>query len=198
MSESIDRLIKAFTRLPGIGPKTAQRLVLHLLQKDRRSAAELSSALAAALERVRNCERCRDLTDGPVCRICADPRRRNGLLCVVESPADVLAMENSGVFGGQYHVLMGHLSPIDGVGPEDLGLDALVRRIDGGDYSELILALNANVESDATAHYIHEILKDRRLAITRLAQGLPVGGELEYVDGGTLRHALLGRQRVPQ
>jgi recombination protein RecR len=195
-SPQLARLIEALRTLPGVGPKSAQRMAFHLLQEGRPGARALAEALTAALQSVARCRRCRMLTEGELCAICAAPQRESTLLCVVESPADVVAIESSGSYRGRYFVLMGHLSPLDGIGPDELG----VRELDGllaeGAVRELILATNSTVEGEATAHYLSELATRRGVRASRIAYGVPVGGELEYVDGGTLAHALAGRQSV--
>jgi recombination protein RecR len=193
-SPALAHLMAAFRRLPGVGPKTAQRMTFHLLERDREGALELSRALASAIETIGHCRRCRMLTDGELCPICASPQRDMGLLCVVESPADVAAVEQSGGYRGRYFVLMGHLSPLDGVGPAELGIDALEALLAEGGVRELILATNPTVEGDATAHFVGELAARRGVRASRIAHGVPIGGELEYVDGGTLAHAFAGRQ----
>lgn len=195
-SPLIDRLIEAFQVLPGVGPKGAQRMVLYLLQRNRGGGRHLAEVLTEALERVGECATCRNLSEERQCRLCSDPRRDDSLLCVVESPADVLAFEHAGGYPGRYFVLHGHLSPIDGVGPEALGLDLLVRRVHELGPAEVILATNPTVEGEATAHYISELLQDSVGNVTRIAHGVPLGGELEYIDGGTLVHALQGRRSI--
>lgn len=194
--EALARLIEALRALPGIGPKSAQRLAFRLLQDGRGAARELSQALEHALENVGRCRRCRMLAEGELCPLCASPARDEAQLCVVESPADVIAVENSGAYRGRYFVLMGHLSPLDGVGPAELGLHELDLLLSQGVIREVILATNSTVEGEATAHFISEMAHARGLAATRIAQGVPFGGELEYVDGGTLAAALAGRQNV--
>jgi recombination protein RecR len=195
-STLIDRLIEAFQVLPGVGPKSAQRMVLYLLQKNRSGGRHLAVVLADALERVGECESCRNLSETPRCPLCEDARRDDRVLCVVESPADILALEHAGGFRGRYFVLHGHLSPIDGIGPEELELFRLERRVRELAPEELILATNPTVEGEATAHYINELLKDQVGNITRIAHGVPLGGELEFIDGGTLVHALQGRRSI--
>lgn len=192
----IERLIEAFQVLPGVGPKSAQRMVLFLLQRNRPGGRNLAEVMLEALDRVGECESCRNLTETPRCRLCEDPRRDDRLLCVVESPADILALEHAGGFRGRYFVLHGHLSPIDGVGPVELQLGRLERRVRENPPEELILATNPTVEGEATAHYISELLKDLVPTITRIAHGVPLGGELEFIDGGTLVHALQGRRSI--
>ena len=192
----IDDLVSALQVLPGVGPKSAQRMALHLLQRNRQGGTHLGQILETAMEAVRQCTLCRNLTEGEICRLCSDERRDNGLLCVVESPADVLAIEQAGGFRGYYFVLHGRLSPIDGMGPEQLGLQALQSRIAAIQPSEMILATNPTVEGEATAHYISRLVADQVPNISRIAHGVPLGGEIEYTDGGTLTHALLGRRNI--
>ncbi|MBT5682656.1 MAG: recombination protein RecR [Gammaproteobacteria bacterium] len=192
----IDDLVSALQVLPGVGPKSAQRMALHLLQRNRQGGTHLGQILETAMEAVRQCTLCRNLTEGEICRLCSDERRDNGLLCVVESPADVLAIEQAGGFRGYYFVLHGRLSPIDGMGPEQLGLQALQSRIAAIQPSEMILATNPTVEGEATAHYISRLVADQVPNISRIAHGVPLGGEIEYTDGGTLTHALQGRRNI--
>lgn len=195
-SPSLAKLIDALRTLPGVGQKTAQRMAFYLLQEGRGGANALAGALSGALELVRRCGRCRMLTESELCGICSNPQRDVSLLCVVESPSDVVAIEQSGSFRGRYFVLMGHLSPLDGVGPEHLGVRELEALLGGGDIKELIVATNPTVEGEATAHYLSEVAARRSVRATRIAHGVPIGGELEYVDGGTLAHALAGRQNI--
>ena len=192
----IDDLVSALQVLPGVGPKSAQRMALHLLQRNRQGGTHLGQILETAMDQVRQCTLCRNLTEGEICRLCSDDRRDNGLLCVVESPADVLAIEQAGGFRGYYFVLHGRLSPIDGLGPDQLGLQALQRRIAAIQPSEMILATNPTVEGEATAHYISRLVADQVPNISRIAHGVPLGGEIEYTDGGTLTHALQGRRNI--
>jgi len=194
-SPVIDGLISALRCLPGVGPKSAQRMALHLLERDRDGGAYLAQALEQALERVGRCGQCRNLTELRVCEICASPRRDAQVMCVVETPADVLAIEQTRAFNGLYFVLLGHLSPIDGVGPNDLGIDQLMQRLRDGEVSELVLATNLTVEGEATAHYIGERARALGVTVSRIAHGVPMGGELEYVDGGTLIHAFNSRKQ---
>ncbi len=195
-SPAIEALKEALRRLPGVGPKSAQRMALHLLARDRDGARALSEALCIALERVGHCRRCNDFSEQEVCVLCASPRRDPALLCVVESPADLMSIEQSGAFQGMYFVLLGRLSPLDGIGPDELGLGRLEARLDEGDVKEVILATNLTVEGEATAHYIGELARVRGIRATRIAYGVPVGGELEYTDRGTLARALSGRRDV--
>ncbi|PCI10738.1 MAG: recombination protein RecR [Thiotrichales bacterium] len=192
----IGQLVDALRCLPSVGPKSAQRMTFHLLERDRQGARLLAQALLAAADHVGNCQVCRTLSEDDVCRICANQRRERSQLCVVEMPADVQAVEQSAAYSGLYFVLMGHLSPIDGIGPEDIGLDHLARRFDEGGIKEVILAANPTVEGEATSHYIAEMARSRGIKSTRIAYGVPFGGELEYVDGGTLTHAFTGRREV--
>jgi recombination protein RecR len=195
-SPHLARLIDALRTLPGVGPKSAQRMAFHLLQEGRPGARALAESLDAALTHVRRCQRCRMLTEEPLCSICAATARDAALLCAVESPADVVAIESSGSYRGRYFVLMGHLSPLDGVGPEQLGVRELEAILAEGGVRELILATNSTVEGEATAHFLSELASARGIRASRIAHGVPVGGELEYVDGGTLAHALAGRQSL--
>lgn len=184
--------------LPGVGPKSAQRMAYHLLQRDRAGARHLALALTEAMDKIGHCRLCRTLSELETCSICASERRDPATLCVVESPADVSAIEQAAVdYRGRYFVLMGHLSPLDGVGPAELGLDLLERRLASGEVRELILATNPTVEGEATAHFIGEMARKHGVRATRIAHGVPLGGELEYVDSGTLSHAFAGRQEVP-
>jgi len=193
---SLTQLIEALRCLPGVGPKSAQRMAFHLLERDRNGAKRLAQAIAQADDRIGRCRRCRMFAESELCPICTSPKRERALLCVVESPADVVAVEQSGSYRGCYFVLMGHLSPLDGVGPEQLGLPQLDALMQQGEVQEVILATNPTVEGAATAHYIGEMARARGLKASRIAHGVPVGGELEYVDGGTLAHALAGRQSL--
>jgi len=195
-SPSLARLIEALRILPGVGPKSAQRMAFHLLERDRDGARALGRALADAADSIGHCRRCRMLTDGELCTVCSAPQRDDSLLCVVESPADVAAVEQSGGYRGRYFVLMGHLSPLDGVGPDELGVSQLESLLDEGTVREVILATNPTVEGEATAHFLGEMVARRGIRASRIAHGVPVGGELEYVDGGTLAHALAGRQAI--
>ena len=197
-SPLIDQLIEAFRCLPGVGPKSAQRMTLHLLERNRSGGQKLSESLDIALKEVGNCIHCRTLTEEESCRICASKSRNQKLCCVVESPADVFAIEQSGSFRGVYFVLMGHLSPIDGIGPEQLGINQLLDKVENNSIEEVIIACNPNVEGDATAYYIAEQLKNSPVQVSRIAHGVPVGGELEFVDGSTLTHAFAGRKSMAQ
>jgi recombination protein RecR len=193
-SPLINRLIEALRCLPGVGPKSAQRMAYHLLERDRDGARRLAGTIADAVERVGNCRQCRTLTEEEVCAICSSTSRDRSLMCVVESPADVEAIEGSTGFRGVYFVLMGHLSPLDGIGPNDIGLDLLEQRLREGEVQEVILATNPTVEGEATAHYIAEMLHGLGIKVSRLAHGIPLGGELEFIDADTLAHAFSGRR----
>jgi recombination protein RecR len=191
---ALDDLIQALRCLPGVGPKSAQRMAYHLLQRDVKGAGRLAAALGNAVERIRHCARCNTFTESETCGLCASTRRDASLLCVVESPGDLLMMEQSQSYSGLYFVLMGRLSPLDGIGPNEIHLERLVRRATDGMVREVILATNFTVEGEATAHYIGELLSGKVPAVTRIARGLPVGGELEHVDSGTLAQAVLERR----
>jgi len=193
-SNSLDALIQALKRLPGVGIKSAQRMAFHLLQHDRAGADALARALQAAVTGVRHCGRCHTFTENAVCATCLDPRRDHSKLCVVETPADQSALERTGAYRGLYFVLMGKLNPLDGIGPHDIGLKKLFDRALDGQVQEVILATNFTAEGEATAHVISEALKARGLGVTRLARGVPAGSELEYVDLGTIAHALVDRR----
>lgn len=195
-SPAIDELLAALRCLPGVGPKTAQRMALHLLEKNTEGADRLAIAIQRSREAVFNCPQCRNLTESDPCRICADSSRDDTQLCVVESPMDVFAVEQSGSYRGRYFVLRGHLSPMDGIGPDDIGVPALMARVSIGDVREVILATNPTVEGEATAHYLAERLRESGVSVTRLAQGMPSGGELEYLDGLTLSQAFRSRRQV--
>ncbi len=190
------RLIDGLRCTPGVGRKSAQRIAFHLLERDRGGAEELSRALIAAVEGIGNCSQCRMLTEQKVCETCADPGRDETTICVVESPADVMALEDATGFRGRYFVLMGHLSPLDGIGPEELGMGLLEERLAADSVRELIIATNPTVEGDATAHLLADIATRHGVTPSRIAHGVPLGGELEYVDGGTLSHAFFGRRAI--
>jgi recombination protein RecR len=195
-SPLIDDLISALRVLPGVGPKSAQRMALHLLEREKQGAAKLANVLQDALARVKRCSRCRTLTEQDLCSTCANPRRDDTLLCVVENPVDILAIEQAGYYQGKYFVLLGHLSPIDGIGPSDIGIDQLRAILREGTIGELILATNPTVEGEATAHYIAECAKAESVPVSRIAHGVPIGGELEFIDGGTLAHAFSSRRSL--
>lgn len=193
---ALDELIQALRCLPGVGPKAAQRMSLHLLQHDQGGGMRLADALRKALTHVKHCQRCNTFTEGDLCSVCASPRRDQALLCVVETPADLLMVEQTQAYSGLYFVLMGRLSPLDGVGPRDIHVERLLKRATDGIVREVVLATNFTVEGEATAHHLGELLTARGLSVSRLARGVPVGGELEYVDSGTLAQALRDRRGV--
>lgn len=195
-SPRLHRLIEALRRLPGVGPKSAQRMAFHLLDRDRDGAVYLATTLAEALSGIDRCPSCRMFREDEACRYCSDTRSAAGQLCVVEGPADLLAIENAAGYRGRYFVLMGRLSPLDGLGPKELGLDVLGEQLAGGAVQELIIAINPSVDGEATAYYLAELARAHGVRVTRIAHGVPMGGELEYVDGGTLARALSGRQPV--
>ncbi|MBA2490156.1 MAG: recombination protein RecR [Gammaproteobacteria bacterium] len=190
----LQQLIDAFRCLPGVGAKTAQRMAFQLLERNRPGALNLADRLREAVEKIGHCQQCRTLTEQTVCRVCANQSRNREVICVVESPADVMAIEHGTDFRGVYYVLMGRLSPLDGIGPAELGLERLEQRFDGGEIKEVILATISTVEGEVTAHVIGEMARKRNIRTTRLAQGVPVGGELEYLDSSTLSHAFSGRR----
>jgi recombination protein RecR len=196
MSPLIEQLIEALRILPGVGPKSAQRMVLHLLERNPQGGLKLADCLKATIEGIDHCSKCRNLTENDLCSICDNPARNKAQICVVENPADVIAIEQAGGYKGHYFVLMGHLSPIDGVGPNDLGISDLVHNVKSGQVEEVILAVNPTVEGEATSHYISELLRPANITLSRLAHGIPVGGELEYIDGGTIAYALEGRKAI--
>ncbi|MCC5811057.1 MAG: recombination protein RecR [Ectothiorhodospiraceae bacterium] len=193
-SPLIQELIEALRGLPGVGPRSAQRMAFHLLQRDREGGRRLAAAVAMAMEQVGQCSRCRLPTEEPVCGLCRNDKRDQGLLCLVESPADVFALEQATDYAGRYFVLMGRLSPLDGMGPVDIGLDRLEEQLREGEVREIILAVSPTVEGEATAQYVADMASDYQVACSRIAHGVPVGGELEYVDSGTLSHAFAGRR----
>ena len=193
---ALERLISALRGLPGVGQKSAQRMAFSLLSRKREAAGELAEALQHALEQVTRCSRCRLYAEGDLCTVCASSRRGSGQLCVVESDADVVAIEQGAHYNGLYFVLGGHLSPLDGIGPEALGLNLYAQRLREESFREVILATNPTVEGEATAHYLAELAATAGIPVTRIAHGVPVGGELEYVDGSTLAHAFSGRRRL--
>ncbi len=197
MSDCITALIKAFNRLPGIGPKSAQRLVYHLLERHQETATNLALALNTAVEKVGHCEKCRTLTENTLCNICINPKRDPATLCIVETPADILAIEQTHDYNGLYFVLMGHLSPLDGIGPNELGINILQERFVDHNLQEVIVATNPTIEGEATAHYISGLIPEN-ITCTRIAYGVPMGGELEYLDGNTLSRAFAGRQAFSQ
>lgn len=191
---ALERLIEALRCLPGVGPKTAQRMAFHLIERDKEGARLLARTITDAVERVGHCSRCRALCEASLCEICLDSRRERALLCVVETPADLLMVERATGYRGLYFVLMGHLSPLDGIGPAELGLNQLEQRLREGEIREVILATNPTVEGEATSHYIGEMAREAGVKATRIAHGIPVGGELEFVDTETLSYAFVGRR----
>lgn len=195
-SPLLNQLIESLRCLPGVGPKSAQRMAFHLLERDRDGAMAISRALERASEAIGQCEQCRMFAETPLCPICSDASRDVSTLCVVESPADVLALEEATGFRGRYFVLMGHLSPLDGIGPADIGTHELEAWLQGGEISELILATNPTAEGDATAYFVADLAKKFGVRASRIAHGVPLGGELEFVDGGTLSHAFSGRRML--
>ena len=195
-AKGVERLVEALKVLPGVGPRSAQRMAYHLLQYDRAGAEQLAQALGGALTEVRRCAKCNNFTEEEVCSLCRSARRDAALLCVVETPADLSMVEQTLSYSGMYFVLMGRLSPLDGVGPRDIGLDRLLERAVDGLVQEVILATNFTNEGEATAHYIAEMLRARSIKATRIARGVPLGGELEYVDAGTISQALLDRRGI--
>lgn len=193
-SPLIDELIDALRCLPGVGPKSAQRMAYHLLHRDRDGARRLAGALREAADKVDHCGQCRTFSESEICGVCANPKRDDSLLCIVENPGDVLAIEQVAGYRGKYFVLLGHLSPLDGIGPGELGLDKLAARLDEGEIKEVIIATSSTVEGEATAHYVGEMARQRNITASRIAHGIPLGGELEYVNGQTLMHAFSGRR----
>ena len=194
-SSLLNQLVDSLKCLPSVGARTAQRMAFHLLENDRQGGLALASALHQAIENIGHCQQCRTLTEDDICRICSNPARDQEKLCVVENPSDVLAIEQATGYRGYYFVLMGKLSPIDGIGPEELGLTLLEKQLDSGKVKELILATNPTVEGEVTAHYISELAQKRSIETYRIAHGVPIGGELDYVDSGTLSHAFEGRRK---
>ncbi|HET6564477.1 MAG TPA: recombination mediator RecR [Xanthomonadales bacterium] len=190
------QLVDALRCLPGVGPKTAQRMAFHLLERDREGGRQLANHLLAAMERIGRCSRCRDLTEEDICRICSDPKRDSSLLCILESPSDVLAIEQATGYRGLYYVLMGRLSPLDGIGPAELGLEKLAQRLDTEPPAELIIATNPTVEGETTAIYLQRMAAKRSIAVSRIAHGVPLGGELEFTDQSTIAHAFASRLPV--
>ena len=193
---TLDELIEALRCLPGVGPKSAQRMTYYLLQHKRQGAARLAAALSTALSNVQHCQKCNSFTEDMLCALCASPNRDAATLCVIEMPADLMMMEQTQVYRGLYFVLMGRLSPLDGIGPKELYLDRLIKRAADGVVKEVLLATNFTVEGEATAHYLGELLKEKGIRVTRIARGVPVGGELEHTDTGTLAQAVLERREV--
>lgn len=196
LPSALEELVEALRCLPGVGPKSAQRMAYHLLQRDQKGAQRLARALEQAVQVLRHCSRCNAFSENEVCDRCSSPRRDSSLLCVVEMPADLNMMEQTHAFKGMYYVLMGHLSPLDGIGPKELHLDRLLARAGDGMVQEVILATNFTNEGEATAHYLGEVLRARNLKVSRIARGLPVGGEIEHTDAGTIAQALIERRPV--
>jgi recombination protein RecR len=192
-SPLLEQLIEALRCLPGVGPKTAQRMAFQLLERGRENGKNLARILSEAMQSIQHCKNCRTFSETDLCQLCSSPHRDNSFLCIVESPIDMVAIEQIGMFRGKYFVLMGHLSPLDGIGPEDLGIKQLNTQLTSGHIKEVILATNPTVEGEATAHYISELVKQYSIKVTRIAHGVPLGGELEYIDSGTLAHAFAGR-----
>ena len=192
----LEQLLNALRCLPGVGPKSAQRMALHLLERDRDGGLHLSKVLEEAMQRIGRCRVCRDLTENEVCRICANERRDQSLLCIVESPSDVMAIENATAFQGRYFVLLGRLSPLDGIGPAELGLEELAERLKNHPPGEMIIATNPTVEGEATAYYLQRMALKYDIVVSRIAHGVPLGGELEYTDQSTIAHAFSSRQKV--
>lgn len=198
MSSLLEQLIEAFRVLPGVGSKSAQRMAYHVLERERAGGRQLAQVLAEAVERIGHCERCRDFSETPVCAVCASSARDVDQLCVVETPADRLAIEQATGYRGLYYVLQGRLSPLDGIGPRELGLDRLSKRLAEGEVRELIVATNPTVEGEATAHYLAQLARQQGVRPSRLAYGVPLGGELEYVDRGTLSHSFGSRTEISE
>lgn len=196
MTPSLDRLITALQALPGVGPKTANRLAIFLLEKGRDAAIALSHSLQDAVDHVKHCQRCRNFCEGSLCSICSSTKRDSQLLCIVETPSDLISLEQSGSYNGLYFVLMGHLSPIDGIGPNELGIPLLLENCISSNYKEVILATNSTVEGEVTAQYICDALAKKKITCSRIGYGMPIGGELEYLDGNTLKQALISRKKL--
>lgn len=195
-SQAIEALREAFTRLPGVGPKSAQRMAYHLLERDRKAAQSIADALQHALDTIKHCRRCNNLSETELCSLCSSPKRKHSLLCVVETPADLEAIEMAGSYNGCYFVLMGAISPLDGIGPDNLGVDRLIEVIDEFDIEEVIIATNLTAEGETTAEFLAEMLSGRDLKLSRIARGVPVGGELEYIDRNTVARAINDRQEL--
>jgi recombination protein RecR len=195
-SPLLEQLIEALRYLPGVGPKTAQRMAFQLLERGRENGKRLAKILEEAMQNIRHCQQCRTFSETELCRLCSSTNRDQTLLCVVESPIDMVAVEQMGTYRGLYFILMGHLSPLDGIGPDDIGIKQLTTLLSNGVIKEVILATNPTVEGEATAHYISDLIKQYAIKATRIAHGVPLGGELEYIDSGTLAHAFAGRETV--
>jgi recombination protein RecR len=190
----LEALKQALRRLPGVGPKSAQRMAFHLLERDREGARRIAGAITDALQKITHCVRCNNLSETELCSICSSPKRDRSLLCIVESPSDLVSLEQSGVYPGLYFVLMGRLSPLDGIGPDEIGVPRIAKLLDEGEIKEVVLATNLTVEGEATAHYLSDLVRARGIRATRIAYGVPIGGELEYTDRNTLARALAGRR----
>lgn len=195
-SPLLEQLIEALRCLPGVGPKTAQRMAFQLLERSRENGKNLARILHDAMTHINHCQNCRTFSESELCKLCSSPHRDPSALCIVESPTDMVAIEQIGMYRGLYFVLMGHLSPLDGIGPEDLGIKKLMTLLGNGNIKEVILATNPTVEGEATAHYISEVVKQHNIKVTRIAHGVPLGGELEFIDSGTLAHAFAGRELI--
>lgn len=195
-SPLLEQLIEALRCLPGVGPKTAQRMAFQLLERGRENGKNLARVLHDAMQNITHCQSCRTFSESELCKLCASSNRDPSLLCIVETPIDMVAVEQIGMYRGLYFVLMGHLSPLDGIGPEEIGIRQLNTLLGNGKIKEVILATNPTVEGEATAHYISELVKPRSIKVTRIAHGVPLGGELEYIDSGTLAHAFAGRETI--
>jgi recombination protein RecR len=193
---SVEGLKQALQRLPGVGPKSAQRMAFHLLERDREGAYQIGEAIRHALSNVNHCNRCNNFSESELCPICSSSKRESGILCVVETPADLEAIEQAGIYHGMYFVLMGHLSPLDNIGPDQLGIEQLIKLVDAGEIKEAILATNLTLEGQATGDFLLDLLQSKSISVTRLARGMPMGGELEYMDSGTLHQAFSDRRSV--
>lgn len=195
-SKVISRLIESLSHLPGVGPKSARRMTYYLLERDRDGARNIAATMVDAVDKIGHCQQCNNLTENEVCDICSSKSRDNKKLCIVETPAELQSIEMAGIFNGVYFVLMGHLSPLDGIGPEELGMDKLESILDDGQVTEVVLATNLTVEGEATAHFINELVRTKGILATRIASGVPIGGELEYIDRNTLTEAFAGRRQM--
>lgn len=195
-SKVISRLIESLSHLPGVGPKSARRMTYYLLERDRDGARNIAATMVDAVDKIGHCQQCNNLTENEVCDICSSKSRDNKKLCIVETPAELQSIEMAGIFNGVYFVLMGHLSPLDGIGPEELGMDKLESILDDGQVTEVVLATNLTVEGEATAHFINELVRTKGILATRIARGVPIGGELEYIDRNTLTEAFAGRRQM--
>lgn len=193
---AVENLAKLLTILPGIGPRSAQRIAYNILEKNKKSGLKLANTLIHSIQTVQNCQQCRTLTDTPICKICTNPERKTNLLCITETPSDMITIEQTGAYKGNYFVLNGYLSPLEGIGPTELGIKSLIQLVEDRQINEVIIATNPSIEGDATAYYIFEQFKHKPIKCTRLAHGIPMGGELEYLDGRTLTHALQARTTI--